>query len=537
MKSMQLSQRSRERIEKVSAIAWAFFLIALPVTSFPYFPGGVGGDTLIRPLSVYPLMLLLVLVTLPRLFTRPLPRTFLPLLAFSVVALASSVLGMLYGVDALKGVSMAERLVRNLVTLGIGGAIYLTVALYCTTWEALDRSLRWLYAGFAIALLWGSLQAVYVIHYSPGYFKLLSAVQSFISTRRLFTTRISGLTYEPKWFAEQISFLLLPWLLGAIIQKRSAFQWRFTTPWHIWQKKTARREDTGQEDSTEENTGRENPAPTKRREVTVEMLLLGWAVGVLIFTYSRTGLFILLMAAFLSVLFAARQRREQRAISMPRARPHSRSRVWLQALLAVVVLGTVILLAGTQNRYFSRFWRYWTDENRPANKTYLEYIAVRQRLVYWETAYHIYEAYPWLGVGLGNYAFYFDAMLPDQPWNQQPEIIRQLTPGEGSVRLITPKNLYARLLAETGLVGTIVFTTFVIAVLGCALALWLAPPDSDRRARYWGVSGLLGMAIFCAVIFSFDSFAIPNFWVVFGLITAAAHIPRQEDLPNAEKQV
>jgi O-antigen ligase len=192
----------------------------------------------------------------------------------------------------------------------------------------------------------------------------------------------------------------------------------------------------------------------------------------------------------------------------------------------------VIVFAGANNRYFSRFWRYFTDESVGPRKTYLEYIAFDQRFVYLQTAYRMYEANPALGVGLGNFAFYFDRMLPDRDYSRQPEIIRQLTPSEDRVRLVTPKNLYARLLSETGLVGAITFTAFLIAVLGCALYLWFSP---GLQEKYWGGTGLLALSVFVLVMLSFDSFAVPNMWVVFGFITAAAHLPGA--MPAKDTQV
>jgi O-antigen ligase len=151
----------------------------------------------------------------------------------------------------------------------------------------------------------------------------------------------------------------------------------------------------------------------------------------------------------------------------------------------------------------------------------LQYIAVEQRFVYWETALRTFTSYPVLGVGLGNYAFYFDEMLPNQPWGFQKEIIRQITPSAGEDRLITPKNLYARLLAETGLLGTAAFTAFVFAMAGCVMFLLFS---KNPEQKFWGINGFLAMVVFVIVVFSFDSFALPNMWVVFGLITAAAHM-------------
>jgi hypothetical protein len=347
----------------------------------------------------------------------------------------------------------------------------------------MKSALKWVYIGFGVALAWGTLQAVYVIYrYSP-YFELLKTIQTFISTRRLFPTRISGMTYEPKWFADQICFLLLPWLLSSVVQGHSIFKWRY-------------------------------------RRISVETILLTWSVIVLLFTFSRTGMAILVGYAFITILAFRSRRFSQDADT--KSTPQRRRR-FLEALIAVLVLGIVIIGVGSQNRYFSRFWTYFTEsEQIGPNRTYLEYIGFRQRFAYAETAFRVYEAFPVVGVGLGNYAFYFEDKLPNLSWSRFPEVIRYITPDEDAPRLITPKNLYARLLAETGLVGTILFTSFILAILGCAFYLWFS---SLKEKRVWGMAGLLALIVFPILVFSFDSFALPNMWVVFGLITAAAHLP------------
>jgi hypothetical protein len=476
----------RGACQGVIRISWALLFLTLPVTSFPIFPGGLGGKTLVRPLAIYPLIVILILATLPRLLTKPLPRTFLPLFAFILLALASSIFAFRAEQQSLYEVTMLSRFLRNLVTLGIGSAFYLAIALLPENWKDLRFSLRWLFAGFGIALLWGSLQAIYVIQFNGKYFKLLNQLQSLVSTRKLFQTRISGLTYEPKWFAEQLVLLLLPWLLSAVLTKHSLFKWRYK-----W--------------------------------ITVEWLLLVWASAILVFTFSRSGM-ILLGVLALTSFFLYRFEIPTRGITPLRLqlrKPRKLGRKIVETILLVCTLLLILAVVGSQSTYFSRFWTYFT-EAKERRISYLEYIAVQQRLVYFETAFRMYQAYPLLGVGLGNYAFYFDEMLPDEPWFRQPEIIRHLTPAEGRDRLITPKNLPGRLLAETGLFGTIAFTTFVTAILGGILYLWFS---STREQRFWSLSGLLSMLVFAFVVFSFDSFALPNMWVFFGLMTAAAHLP------------
>ncbi|MEW5870936.1 MAG: O-antigen ligase family protein [Chloroflexota bacterium] len=431
--------------------------------------------------------MLLLLVTLPRLIKRPLPRTFLPLLAFVAVAMISSTIAFYSDLGTLRGVSMESRFIRNAATLALGLAFYFTVTLLPNSWEDLLFSVRWLYAGFAVALLWGSLQAIYVIHFSPTYFKWLNQIQSLFSGRKLFSTRISGMTYEPKWFAEQLCLVLLPWLISSVLTGRSIFKWRFK-----W--------------------------------VTLEMLLLAWCSCVLVFTYSRTGLSILALLVIISfILYRSNllRRHPSNTQLTPAKTPSTRSKSRLIAEVGLLVVGilTVLVLVGSQNPYFSRFWRYWTEAKR-RNRTYFEFIAFQQRFVYLETAFKMYEAYPLLGVGLGNYAFHFADILPSQLY-RQPEIIRQITPVEGRDSLVTPKNLFARLLAETGIAGTLAFLTFLIAIAGCITGLWLSPTP---ETRFWGLGGFFSLLVFFIIAFSFDSFAVPNMWIVFGMVTAAAHI-------------
>jgi hypothetical protein len=171
-------------------------------------------------LSIYPLAVLLVLLTVAPL--RAPARTPLTdrVCADRLISLAFT-----SDLEAFRGVTPLSRLVRNLVTLGIGLAFYFTTVLLHDTWEDLSRSLRWLYLGLGIALLWGTIQIPIVLFNPHGYYKLINSIQTFISTRKLFTTRISGMTFEPKWFAEQICFLL-PWLITSVLTDR-AFKYRW----------------------------------------------------------------------------------------------------------------------------------------------------------------------------------------------------------------------------------------------------------------------------------------------------------------------
>ena len=89
----------------------------------------------------------------------------------------------------------------------------------------------------------------------------------------LMYTRVSGLTYEPNWFAEQISFLIIPWLLASVLTGYSVFRWRW-------------------------------------KRVTIEWFLLFWALVVLVFTFSRAGLMILITLIIVSIFLLNLSRAE-----------------------------------------------------------------------------------------------------------------------------------------------------------------------------------------------------------------------------------
>ena len=462
---------------KVIKISWILFLIFLPVTNFPFFPSGLGGVALVRPLSFFPFMLLFIFVTVPLFFKKTAPRTFITLLPFIIIATASSLISLLQGTDSLLGVSVAQRIMRALITLGIGITVYLTIILWVENKEQLRFLLRWIYIGYGFALIWCTLQAVYVIYFMPGYFEWINSIQKFVSSRNLIESRVSGLTYEPNWFAGQICLLLIPWLLASVLFKYSVFKWRW---------------------------------------ITLEWILFIWSIVVLTFTFSRSAIVVFLVLMVSGLLFLRPNHQNDKSKGRTR---HNIFRRMLETFVVVMATLVFIFVVGLNNNFFSRIWNYWTSDKAGVFYNYFDYLGFGARFTYGETAYRIYENNPLFGVGLGNYAFYFEEMLPDRLLAETPEVLHILTQNANRYRLITPKNLYLRILAETGLLGFSAFMVFIVAIIGCALYLRFSPDDEQR---FWGTSGLLVLISFFIVAMSFDSFTFPDMWVVFGITTSAA---------------
>ncbi len=512
-------------------IVWAAFLVSLPVSSFPYFPSSLGGgDASVRPLLVYPLLILVLAVTFPALWKKPLPRVWLPFFAFVTLAVISSLLPFLRGtISHLSEISIAPRIIRSLITLALAGAIYLTVSLMPNNKDALGFTLRWLFVGLGVTLFWGSLQIIYVLDIIPNWFQIMQRMQEHISTTRLLPTRISGMAFEPSWFADQLTALWLPWILGAILTNYTAFKWRW-------------------------------------RWLTVEKILFVWMGGVLLFTLSRSGLGVAAAVIGVGVLFFRRepvrdqetpkvssQKLEARppkfaVQKLPRSKTRSqparniemippKRRKWtgkiqevftnLPGLLKrvvvaggiLVIVGLLFFAVGKQNSYITRMWEFAPFMGGDDLQSYFRYIGFGPRFVYWETAYRVFDQYPLFGVGLGNFTFHFADMMPSVQVGYMPELLKRLVPT--TTRVITSKNFFAHLLAETGFIGTAVFVTFLVMLAGGAFYLWRS---DEKEERYWGTASLIGLVAFVIDTFSYDSFAVPNPWIVFGLITAATKI-------------
>ena len=103
--------------------------------------------------------------------------------------------------------------------------------------------------------------------------------------------------------------------------------------------------------------------------------------------------------------------------------------------------------------------------------------------------------------------------MPDWVLAGVPEISEQLSPL--SSLYPNPKNLYVRLLAETGLIGFFLFITFQFHVLGDMLNLLRR---GQPWARFAAVSGVFAWFAIALYNFTQDSLTTPNIWLVSGIL-------------------
>ncbi|HXD10402.1 MAG TPA: O-antigen ligase family protein [Anaerolineales bacterium] len=468
---MNASEKLENMLTALTRFLWGAALFMLPVTSFRYFPF-MGEGTLVRPLSFYPIALLIPILLLQLWRGKiSVPRTgvWIPLSAFVLFTMAASSYGALLDPLPLRGQEYFGRVIRAWVTIVIGLSFFVAAVWMNRNEDDLRFTLRWLLAGFVMDALWSGVQAL--AFYTPLLNKVTVTMwqRSFSMRELVRTNRVSGMAFEPAWLAGQIATVYLPWLVAAALTRVRLTRFR----WFEW-------------------------------------ILLGLASLLLLATYSRGGLLTAILALTLTVLIAGSA--EINSARRWFISGFQRGSNWLLRVGIVVLALGALIGAGaflSRKEYITRLF----NSDAASIEEFIIENSAGARAAYTFGALGAYDESPWLGVGLGASGFYIYDHLPDWSMTTVPEIARQLSPDN---RLYpNPKNMYARLLAETGLIGFFLFLAFQFSVLGDVLTL-LQKRTSLRR--FVGVAGLFSW--FAVLIYNAtqDSFAIPNIWVNLGVL-------------------
>ncbi len=418
-----------ERLEHLIRFLWAVVLVTFPVTSFPYIPF-LGANTQVRPLSIYPAAFLLVLLGIRCIQEQRFrfwSNALLPLLAFALVALISSTVGVWFSPINLYQGSYVGRVIRAWITLAVG-VVFLVISIGMNRNEQdLNFTLKWLYVGFALQAGWSMVQlfGYYVPNQlvSNALGKLVNFVQTtFVVAGLAPHQRISGLALEPSWLAAQVLTAYLPFAFASLLTR---YHWN--------------------------------------RRVWLAPLILFVSVLLLIFSYSRSGILIAAVAMLLTALFTGWRQIKQAwhwfIHPAHLANPTHWQRTMETTLRAFIIIAILVGAAGGinllgQNSYFAQIWK----SNKTDLVSYFVDIYAGPRLAYAWAGWTIFAQHPWTGVGLGASGLYIRDALPDWAHFNVPEISILLSP-ENTIYPNT-KNLYIRLLAETGILGFWVFVSF-----------------------------------------------------------------------------
>jgi O-antigen ligase len=469
----------KDRLDRLVDFLWGLTLVSLPVTSFPFMPL-VSNETQVRPLSIYPMLLMLPLLLLQMRKKRIKiwHAVFTPLLVLILIIIATAFAGAFYAPLDLRSQVYWGRFLRSASTVIIGLGFFLYAIWTTCSRDELFASLKWLYLGFFITFLWGFIQVLVFSGWIMSENTLDAIQKSFsISGISLKNLRIPGFALEPSWLAGQIAVIYLPWLFASILTGFKLTRWRW-----------------------------------------LEYILTVMAVFLLVLTYSRSGLLMALVACFLATLFFGREKLIQVWEWWKRPldpNPDQKTkRVPAFALRMAIIAALVVFLglslqALGRNSYFSKIW-----QSRKSNLVeYVIDIYAGPRLAYAWSGVEIFSQYPWTGVGLGATGFYLYSNLPDWSKTFVPEISTHLSPLNSSFP--NTKNLFVRIIAETGILGLAAFLGFLFYMLAQILTFGRIP---GREALFLGVAGLFTWIVLILFCLTQDSFAIPNTWINLGML-------------------
>ncbi len=477
---------TRFSLEGLSRLLWGLVLLTLPVTSFRYFPL-LGKHTYVRPLAFYPLVLLYLVLLLclwRKEIKLPWSNALLPLLLFFLFTVLATAAGAFLAPVPMRGQGYWGRILRAFLTIGIGLSFFIAALWMHRDLDDLRRSLKWLYAGLVLTMIWSGVQAI--AFYTPLLSKAqVSGWQLLFSIRGIpKLKRVSGFAFEASWLAGQIATLYLPWLVASLLLRFRVAKFRWLEP----------------------------------------LLLLG-AIVVLLLTYSRGGLLIALAATGLTILVAGRKniRRSLHWLTHLPAGVQKLSGWGLRALVLLVIVtmvwGGVAFLA--QQNYVNRLWTVEADNLAD----YFIKTNAGGRVTYLWAAVQVFREYPVLGTGLGGSGFYLFQNYPDWALSNVPEVTKQLSPA--SSLYPNPKNLALRLLAETGIFGFILFSTFFLSILSqIIIAL------RREKMKIIGIAGLFSWVAILIYYFMQDSFAMAELWVNFGIVLGITSILPPSNSPR-----
>jgi O-antigen ligase len=323
------------------------------------------------------------------------------------------------------------------------------------------------------------------------------------SLRNLRKGRVSGFAYEPSWFADQLVVLWIPFVLGGLL-------------------------------SGSRILGR------KRLGVLVEILLVVIALVALAFTYSRGGVVSLLFSVGLVLLILLISKRRQIVnwlIAAEDASKLLKSRLINIALrVSVLIAGLVGMLVGagsifSRSGYFSLVWeRFWRLLDSGSVALYLASIGADIRVALSFAGWEVFKRDPIFGVGLGQSGFYLLDHLPS--WTRERSALTAELFSQFSMDFPNPKNLWIRLLSETGLVGTTFFIVFMLVMIACAMYMI---GKRDRLIRHIGLAGAISWLAIIVEGFSLDSFALPTMWIALGLVTSGIWLLRESDKKDSSE--
>ena len=470
-------QRSVSRVQEYF---WYLMIAALPVTSMPLVSRLLGSDSVASPAIVF-LFLFTAAWFASGFFKRiKINRNIFGLVLFSLAAIFASLISLFYVLPLFKEQSYIRPMIASIATLAIGVLFFAAASSFPDNSDIREKTFRIInFSGLAI-LSWCLIQAI-SWYLNNGYPEWMFNFQGLLSQRVLYRQRVTGFTLEPSWLAHQLNLFYLPFWLASTLTRSSSHRFRLFG-------------------------------------LSVENLLLAGGVFSLGLTLSRVGFAAFFMALLVAFVYLHAHMvsgiRNWISKRFPGKKPIRA--LWISSFILAVYVLLVISVVLTYSRVDPRMANLLSFDFSGDNSLlrYFNELKFGDRVIYWLAGWNIFNDHPVLGVGLGNAGFFFPEKIPSFGWSLVE--VRALM--YRSTLLLNIKNLWVRLLAETGIVGFSLFVGWLLSLIPEFVNKF---KSGNQTMKMLALMGFMVLAAMLFEGFSIDSFAMPYWWVSLGLAAAS----------------
>jgi len=466
--------------KKTIDILWVVLLILLPFTSLPLASKVLQSKMVAAP-SILPLFFLVILFVFPILFGGKLKDISFPLVIFFVFCIFCTLIAQFSPIPIHKEFDVFRNILEAFITLVIGIAFFVFPVHYLDNLDKIFKAMKVIYFTFIPVFFWSLLQFFFDNFF--GRFPVwMENFQKFFSTSGLlYEGRITGLAFEPSWLAHQLNMLYIPFFLSTFISGNTIFKKKYL-------------------------------------HIPIETIFLCASIFLLFLTKSRIGWITFVFCFFYTLFYVYKdllRKLRKRFIFLKR-------KFWsfiipisfVFIVMSVIISG--IYISSKFDPRMEKILQIETYKNRDLISIANEFLFA-ERILYWEAGWKIFNDNPIIGVGLGNYGFYFEEYMPAfaSALDEPREILFRAD------HLANNKNLWTRILSETGMIGFVFFFSWILLLWIQGLKL---KKNQSQSARFFG--HVMNIALIAIILegFSIDSFALPYFWIIIGICSSSFYV-------------
>ena len=448
----------------------------LPVTSMPLVSRLLGSDSVASPAILFLFLFCAAWFASGLVQRIKINRNIFGLVLFSLAAILASVISLFYEFPLFKDQSAIRPMISGAATLVIGVLFFAAASSYPGRSDIREKTFRIINLSGLVILIWCATQAI-SWYLNNGYPEWMFNFQGLLSQRVLYRQRVTGFTLEPSWLAHQLNLLYLPFWVASSLTMHSSHRFRLLG-------------------------------------LSLENLLLVGGVMSLGLTLSRVGFAAFFMALLVAVIYIHAKMvnliRHWINRKFPERKPIRT--LWISSFFIAVyilLLISVVLIYSRVDPRMANLLSFDFSGDNPL-LSYFNELKFGDRVIYWLTGWNIFNDYPVLGVGLGNAGFFFTEKIPSFGWSLVE--VRALM--YRSTLLLNTKNLWVRLLAETGIIGFSLFIGWLVSLIPELVKKF---KSGNQTMKMLALMGFMALAAMLFEGFSIDSFAMPYWWISLGL--------------------